>query len=537
MCAVRLESMGSEHCASFTWWRHLPENSATHKPLQTWNKAVSHDATNLRNAFDPMLAARAWRKRWRISAAAFITVSCIAGLATLQIKPRYESEASIFVRLGRESAGLDPTATTAEVAPIYETREQELNSALEVMSSRKLLEAAVAVIGKEVLLHPEQFSFDKWQQALKETDWKLLDPDRLHRSDRQLETAVETIYKALTLEVEQSSSVIGVTSVAATPDLAQAITKTMVEAFRAEHVRLNETSGLEFFTEQLVMLQTRLDRARLQMSQRKSELGIMSIEGERTRLEDVLTALEKQLNIAVPDLEGARASAQVMQLEVAALPDRTQPHDATDTLKKTLHELQQKRAMLLTRFTEQHFRLRDVDTEIQIVKGQLTDPANRNSANPTLRELEVALANDRTRVAQTEATIRELQRERNDIREQLMRLNDAEAEMAAMQDRIDEMKAAVIKASEKLEQARILDQLSKERISNIRVVQPPTFNPTSMSPSRSLVLATGLCIGCMAALIVPAIVEFAAWYLAVVRASDDTTLMNSRTGEMVPCGG
>lgn len=497
---------------------------------------MQNPSVNLNDVFDPMLAVRAWRKRWRLALATFITISTIALLVVLQIQPKFESEASLYVRLGRESAGLDPTATTAEVAPIYETREQELNSALEVMGSRKLLEAVIAVITEDVLLHPEKFSFGQWQNSLASTAWEQLDPDIIHQSDRQKEAAVEKLYKAVSLEVEQSSNVITLTSMAATPDLAQAITKTMLDAFLAEHVRLNKTHGLQFFEARVQMLQDQLDQARQLLTSRKNELGIMSVEGERARLEDILTALEKQLNIAGPDFEGAKASTLVMEREVSAMPERTQPHDARDTLRKTLHELEQKRSVLLTRFTPQHFRVKDMDSEIQLVTSQLSDPNNRNAANPTLRELEVALVNDRTRVAQSKATIEELRKAHTSVRSQLVTLNNAEAEMSSLKDRIDELKTAAIKATEKREQARILDQLSKQQISNIRVVQPATFNPISMSPSRSLALAVGVIVAGIAAVVLPAVVEFVFWYLSMLRSSGGHPGDTSAEG-IVPCGG
>ncbi len=499
-------------------------------------KPVNDQSNNFSDAFGPMLAVRAWRRRWPLALATFVTIGAMAGFATMQIKPKFESEASLYVQLGRESAGLDPTATTGEVAPIYETREQELNSALEVMESRKLLEAVIAVIGEEVILNPARFNFEAWQQALQEADWEELNPDILHRSNKQKELAVESLYRSITLEVEQSSNVIGVVSTAGTPDMAQAITRTMLDAFRKEHVRLNQTHGLDFFLQHVATLQTKLDEARLRLTDRKSELGIMSIEGERARLEDLLTAVEKQLNVAEPDLLGAIASTEVMEREVKALPERTQPHDATDTLRKKLHELEQRHGAMLTKFTEKHFRVRDLQSEIQLVRAQLIDPGNRNAANPTLRELEVALVNDRTRVAQTAATIEKLNLQRDDLRGRLMNLNNSEAEMLALQDSIDELKAATVKATEKLEQARILDELSQQHISNIRVVQPPTFNPTSLSPSRSLVLLAGVVIGGIAAVVVPAIVEFIFWYLNMLRSPNKFDAPGNDS-EVLVCGG
>lgn len=478
-----------------------------------------------------MIAVTAIRKRWLLASTVFMTCGAMGVVAAMQIKPKFESEASLLVQLGRESAGLDPTATTSEITPIYETREQELNSALEVMQSRKLLEAVLGVIGEDVILKPDRFDFDRWQMALQNTSWPELDPRVTHRSNRAKELAVEKLYKAITLETSQSSSVMGVTSTAITPDLAQAITRTMLDAFQVEHVRLNKSRGFDFFDQQVQLLQTQLDEARSAVSARKNALGVMTIEGERARLEDELTAIEKEMNSTIPSLAGARAAVEIYRQSIDAMPERTQPHDASDTLRKKLHELQQQRATLLTKYTPRHFRVKDVNGEIDLLNEQLQDPENRNAANPALRELEIVLANECARVGQLEAGIVELRKQQSVLRIQLSRLTDAEAGMSKLKDTVNELMAAKVKATVKLEQARMLDELSEDRISNIRVVQPPTFNPTSMSPSRSLVAIGGGIVGIVAAFVIPAVIEFVFWYLQILK------LANKEDSEgLIPCG-
>ncbi|MEZ6125679.1 MAG: hypothetical protein R3C49_21245 [Planctomycetaceae bacterium] len=478
---------------------------------------MNAESANLNHAFDPLVAVFAWRKHWCLALAAVITSSSLGLLAALQVKPKYSSEASLFVRLGRESAGLDPTATTSEITPIYETREQELNSALEVMQSRKLLEAVIGVIGEDVLMNPESFSSEVWQQKLATTEWPELDPETLHHSNAVREVAVQKLHKAVSLEVERSSSIIAVTSTALTPELAQAISRTLLDAFRAEHVRLNRTSGVQFFTDQVRTLQDRLETARQRMIDRLTELGVVSIDSERARLGDVLTALEREMNTAIPALDGSRRCVQVLETEVQQMPERTQPHDAYDTLRKRLNELEQQRTAMLTRFTERHPRVTELDMEISHVSDQLADPVNTNAANPTLRELEVALSTERARVAQREAEIERQKLERNQLLNRLQQLCSAETEILALKDRQEELKSALVKATDKFEQARMLDELSKDRISNIRIVQPPTFNPVSGSTSRSMIVMGGVAVGFLAAIVLPALWEFAAWYVRVIR--------------------
>lgn len=474
---------------------------------------------NLIEAFNPMIAIQAWKQHRMLALAALTVFGAIGFLAAYRVEPKYESESSIFLRLGRESSGLDPTATLSEMSPIYETRAQEVNSALQVMSSRKILEAVIGVIGSETILAPEQFDAEQWNESLRNTTWVELDPNVPHTTNALQEKAVEAVYKASTFESERDSNVIIITSNSKTPELAQAITTTLLQAFQAEHVRLNKTSGFDFFAEQVQQLQQQLNAARDAVALRKTSLQVMSIPAARTRLESVLTEIEKQLNAAIPQLSGAEASVAVLKETIPQLPERTQPMDAMDDLKKQLMELQQKQGMLLTKYTANHFRLKDLNSELKLVQNQLDNPSNRNTANPALRELEVSLTMGQQKVAETAATIRQLKNQQREVRAELLKLNSAESEMAALEDRVADLKQANIKATQRLEQARVLEALSLERISNIRVVQPPTFNPLKMGPSKTLIVGGGFVIGLLAAFMLPALWEFTLWYLSTLNSA------------------
>lgn len=498
-----------------------------------WHSFVIGSQANLSRAFDPMIAVLAWKKHRLLAFAALVVFTSIGFLAASRVEPKFESEASLYLRLGRESSGLDPTATLSEMTPIYETRAQEVNSAVQVMNSRKILEAVIGVIGSDVILNPETFDAAQWQTALQQTLWPELDPSIPHTSNALNEKAVETIYKAVSFEVERESNVISVTSTSKTPEVAQAITTTLLQAFQAEHVRLNETSGFQFFADQVAQLQAQLEQARNAVVKRKTELGVMSITAARERLESVLTEIQKQLNAAIPQLSGSKAAVLALRQSISNLPNRTQPMDASDTLKKRQFELEQERSLLLTKFTPSHRRVHDVQTELQLVREQLTNPDNRNAANPTLRELEVALAVDLQKVAELEASVEQLRQQQQNVTADLLQLNAAETEMLALEDRVADLKEATSKASQRLEQARVLEALSQERISNIRIVQPPTFNPQKMSPSRTLLVMGGAVIGLIAAVILPALIEFGRWYLntlkseATISAGPDLQLKTS----------
>ncbi len=88
--------------------------------------------------------------------------------------PLYTSQAKVFVRIGRESVGLDPTATTGQMVTFQDTRENELNSIQELLNSRKILEQIVDTVGAYVILDKSADEVDNTET--RPTIWSQLNP-------------------------------------------------------------------------------------------------------------------------------------------------------------------------------------------------------------------------------------------------------------------------------------------------------------------------------------------------------------------------
>ena len=79
-----------------------------------------------------------------------LTVAYV-GLATR----KFESNAKLFVQLGRESATLDPTATTGQLVGVADSRESEVLAVEELLGSRLMAEQAVDHFGPEKILEKD----------------------------------------------------------------------------------------------------------------------------------------------------------------------------------------------------------------------------------------------------------------------------------------------------------------------------------------------------------------------------------------------
>lgn len=75
----------------------------------------------------------------------------LCAVGVMLFPKRYQSEAKLFVRLGRGSASLDPAAMGQTIS-IQESRETEMNSIVDMLNSRGLAERVVDTIGAERIL-------------------------------------------------------------------------------------------------------------------------------------------------------------------------------------------------------------------------------------------------------------------------------------------------------------------------------------------------------------------------------------------------
>lgn len=93
--------------------------------------------------------------RHKRKVAGFFVATMTLVTVTVLLLPRgYRSEAKLFVRLGRENVMLDPTTTLnqAPVVAVPQSRENEINSVIEILRSRPLLEQVVDRVGADTVL-------------------------------------------------------------------------------------------------------------------------------------------------------------------------------------------------------------------------------------------------------------------------------------------------------------------------------------------------------------------------------------------------
>lgn len=443
-------------------------------------------------------------RHWR-RGAAFAAAVVLLTLVGLLLMPRhYVSDAKLFVRFGRNLV-LDPSAsaTAGQMVSIYETRENELNSLLEVLRSRSLLEHVVDAIGVDAILSgrlPKDLP-PLEAVAMRRGDYSALpaiasDATREGRHQQ----AVRKLEQNIGISVPKKSSTIAISAQAETPELAQRITATLVALYMDEHLRVYHTPGsFEFFRDQSQLLQQQWRDASTRLKEAKDKYGIVTLEGKRKLLQDQIADVSTRLLAGESELATSQARITSLTASLAELPERMVA-ESVEGARLELIKFEAQEQQLLARFADAHPQVVAIRGKIDDLMSSIDRKAvapNRESLarSASKQTLEMTLLTEQTTADALDKRNGVLRQQRDQLKRELADLNQQEIVVSQLQREVELAESRLKSYADKTEQARINEQLDQERITNLSIVQPASFVNKSTGPRRLYVLGLGMLVG------------------------------------------
>jgi uncharacterized protein involved in exopolysaccharide biosynthesis len=503
----------------------------------------------------------------------FVVVVAAVATVTLLLPKEYRSTAKLFVRLGRENAMLDAAATLGQspIVAIPQSRENEINSVVEIMQSRALLEKVVDRLGPAAILTPAGETWSAAEsrrgadgpanrdgatqpgkaespsraagkdeksglRAKAKPSWAGLAQLHINEicaegasllanlsssaglSDR--ERAILQLAKKIKVEAAKRSNVVDVSCEGPTPEKCQAVVTKLIDAFLDEHLRLNRTSGShEFFVAQTRRLKDELTRKERDLRDLKDRTGLASPAAQRQLIVARLGRLQDELLQAETARAVAQAKVQKLREKLASLPN-TQvtnetsgfTNEGTNLMREQFFALQVREKEAQAKFTDAHPKMQQMREQVATARAVL-DAEERNRKLVTkeparlYQQAESTLLNDEPALASLQAQAEQLHKQLLGARQELATLNEHEMRLAALQREVDLLETDYRKYSANMEQARIDRQLEAEHISNVGVVQPASYEPRPIRPRRMVNLLLGLGAGLFGGLALPLVVE------------------------------
>ena len=489
--------------------------------------SIGSDTSDVREAWRGVTwVGRAMRRYWRLGLAVLAATGTVVVAGTWMMPRTYYSEARLFVRFGRENQ-VDPTAAGGQLVSLYESRESEINSLLEILRSQSILDRVVAELGPQTILGRQSparretgAQADAGPSAKSDPRAAGESPPRPSATgapppspSRDHQRAVKKLQRDVTVAAPRKSHIITVGCRASSPVLAQRIVEKLIEVYQEEHVRVHRfPASCEFFQQQADRSLAAWQQAAQRLRQLKDELGIVTLEARQQTLQAELASLDSQRTTVQADLKTAQAKVAALEALLQNLPPRlvTQkvdsPSAAFDGMRQTLYQLEAQEQDLAARMQDSHPRLTVVRDQIAtlraILRQQPDERAQTTEAiNPAWQTIQTALLNERALVESLTAREAALVAAEKRLRGDLEELNRQAITLQTLQQEAALAEAQHREYAQRLEQARISQMLDQERITSLSLVQPASFPAFPNSPRRMAVLVIGLVASILTAMV------------------------------------
>ena len=442
-------------------------------------------------------------------------------LVTLLFYPRtYLSEARVLVRIGKENASLDPTATLSQtVGPLEASRESEINSELEILRSRALLQDVVDRIGLDEILGTSTEPTGSWVDAVAAnlsavSGW-------FSGEVGPLERAITKLEKDIWANTPRRSHIIILNSRGRDPKQAQQILQAFLDAYMLRHTKVYRTVGsFEFFVEQTQLIRERLDEAATKLRDAKNKAGLVSIAGQQLNLQAQSSAIEsamlenqRQATATDAKIEELKKALERVPAEVTSEETSGYPNVAADTMRGDLYRLEIREKELISRFTEEHPSVIEVRRQVadtHKIFDEEDGPRRQTTRrlNSVHQGLQTELMTSQALAASQKAQGRALGEQHAAVQSKIRALNDNEANIVQLTQRVEMLQTNHRSYTNNLEQARIDKALETGRISNVSIIQPALFAAKPHSPRPLTVVLLGLAVAVVGSMLMGFGAEF-----------------------------
>jgi len=466
-----------------------------------------------------------------------------ATLAAFLLPKTYRSEGKLFVRLGRENATLDETVAPGQdpVVALSPSRESEINSLVDVLRSRAMVERVVEAMGPDAILRPdcesafgaakslERDGAGSWSGghaaevplARRRGTGAPLPDVRESSEPGRREQAVRRLESCISIEPGRKSAVIGIVCEGPSPAWTQAVVDKLIDLYLAEHIRLNRPGGsLEFFAEQLGRLESELNEKEQTLRDLKAATGIVAPVEQRESIVRRTADLEQELARAEAELAVSRAKTEQLKSHLARLPEKQVTsqtsgfgHYATDLMRSQLYDLQLKREKAAAKYTLEHPVRQQIERQLaaahQVYAHQA--PSRRQVTTATSRlheETRALLLAEEAALASWQAKTGALESQLARARQDLETFTADELRIARFERDVELARSNYRTYAASVERARIDDALKAQRMSNLSVVQPASYEPRPVRPRKPVLMLLGLVSGLLGALGVALVAEW-----------------------------
>ncbi len=417
----------------------------------------------------------------RLATLIFLGIFVGALLGAVLLPRKYEAEMKILVNRERVDAVVTPDPGNVNGPGIVPAvSEEDLNSEVELIKSRDLLERVVVACGLSFENKPG------WGQWIERADNYV----RGTRAtpETQLAKAVQNLEERLVVDPMKKTTLIRVAYSARDPQLAAQVLQTLAMMYQEKHASVHRPPGtFRFFDQETQRYREDLAGAEAALTDFDSRQGIVEVTAQKRLVLEQLSQFEAGWQQAQANAYQAKERAKALRAQAAATPERQITQVAKignaqllATLEGTLLSLQLKRTEMLSKYAPAYPPVMDVETQITETRraiAQAEDSPVQQITTDRLpaqdwmaTELARASTDQAALAAQADATAKVVQHYRGIARN----LDEKETQQADLARNVKTAEDNYLLYVRKREEARISDALDSKRIVNVAIAEAAT---------------------------------------------------------------
>jgi uncharacterized protein involved in exopolysaccharide biosynthesis len=457
---------------------------------------VGHEEDFGRISLRDLLTVMFKRKLLILSIATSVVV--LAMVTGITAPRTYEVSATMLVNEARAEMPIAPAA--AQPLIINQVNEEDLNSEIEVLKSRQLIEEVLISLGIDESTVPEGGRKVPLVGSIK----SLLGSKPLSHFNG----LVVHLQKAIAIAPVRRSNAIRITYESADPEWATQVVGKLTERYLERRVeRYQSPQAVVFFEQQMRDAQERLEVTERALERYVDESSITIVEegngadtlaAQKAVIMNRLAALETGLDNAEVELESRRRRAASLREMLVVEPERLESSSrfnqdpSTEEIHRALTALRLERDRLLQDFKPDSRHVRDIDTPEDRLETVMSDSSvSGTEANPVYVELRGELLREDAAIEGTRARVTSLRQQVVESRADLETLNSKAFDLEGLQRDARAAETDYMLYRKKHEEARISAAMDQEKFINVTIAQPAQLplKPTPRGLKMRLLMA------------------------------------------------
>lgn len=470
------------------------------------------------------------REHARVMLLVFLSTVLGAYIVLQFMTERYETKASLLVKIGRENAQLPPTVQNTGLVQMG-VRPEDINSEVQMLTSQPMMEAVLDKIGLDAFAFepPKPDSFIKavkyytkktvrWFKH--EGDEALIALNLKKRLDPR-ERALLAIQDSVKVEPEKNSDVLNITVQLPDPKLCVTVASTLVQVYLRRRIEVRrEAQVKDFFANQLAENQKVLHDLEQQREHIRSQWGVSNAEEQRALMLKQLGDLQSQIAENQGETAMLQRQETIMTNRMTSLPDKVTSSEvetqnpSIQSINDRITTLELERAKLITRYLPGTEPIIKVENEIAdlkelLTKEQATLPGTVTAeTNPIKQNFTASIEQGDVRIAGLEARNAQLLNPVQHIQKKLRDLDVGEDQLRAADREYKVAEANYQEYAKRQEEARISDELDLKRVANVAEISPPSLPIESVYPRKLLIMGISLPVGLVLAILLALLLEY-----------------------------